>query len=136
MNFASAKKKRPRVTEINLTPLIDIVFQLLIFFLITTSFVQNPGIDVDLPKSSSDSVLDDKNSVTIAITAEGRIIHDGVAVSLDELKEKLRARHKQRADAVVIIQADATTNHGKVVEVMDAARAAGFADLAIATDKQ
>lgn len=132
MNFRGHRHRRGGA-EINLTPLIDIVFQLLIFFLITTTFVQNPGIDVELPKASAEPAKNDPESVIIGITSEGRVVHEGRAVSLEELRERLAAHHQQRPKALVIIQADTETSHGKVVEVMDLARQVGFEALAIAT---
>lgn len=135
MDFAG-HRRRSRMAEVNLTPLIDVVFNLLIFFLITTTFVQNPGIDVDLPKATDAPVQPNADSVIIAITAEGRIIHEGRVVSTDELREQLARHHEQRADAMVIIQGDTKTDHGKVVEVMDIARQIGFRQLAIATEAE
>jgi biopolymer transport protein ExbD/biopolymer transport protein TolR len=125
--------RRRTLSDINLTPLIDIVFNLLIFFLITTTFVQNPGIEVDLPKATSSPTTQQSDNVVIAITSDGRIIHEGKAVSVDELGERLREHHKQRPQALVIVEADTATSHGKVVAAMDAARQAGFSQLAIAT---
>ncbi|MFC1611465.1 ExbD/TolR family protein [Myxococcota bacterium] len=135
MNFAS-RRRRSRITEVNITPLIDVVFNLLIFFLITTTFVQNPGIDVDLPRATDAPVQPQADSVIIAVTANGRLIHEGRAISDDELEHRLREHHKVRQNAIVIIQADKATSHGKVVEVMDLARRVGFHDLAIATEAE
>ncbi len=134
MNF-SARKKR-HITEINLTPLIDIVFNLLIFFLITTTFVQNPGIEVDLPKATQSAEQANDDAVIVAVTEEGRLIYGGAAVSIDELREKLEEKRGEREDDTVIIQADAETPHGKVVEVMDLARQIGYRQLAIATEAE
>jgi biopolymer transport protein ExbD len=135
VDFAS-RRRRSRIAEINLTPLIDVVFNLLIFFLITTTFVQNPGIEVDLPKATDAPVQPQADSVIIAVTENGRLIHEGRSVSMQELEERLRAHHEQRASAMIIIQADAKTPHGTVVEVMDLARRIGFPDLAIATEAE
>jgi len=136
MNFAANRSRRRRITEINLTPLLDIVFNLLIFFLITTTFVQNQGIDVNLPKASDTPVETKNNSVIIALTRDGLMIHENQSVSKDELRERLVEHHKQRSSAMVIIQADEETEHGRVVEIMDLARSVGFAQLAIATEAQ
>ncbi|MBI3179249.1 MAG: biopolymer transporter ExbD [Deltaproteobacteria bacterium] len=135
MDFSPRRRRRTQ-SAIDLTPVIDIVFNLLIFFLVTTTFVQNPGIEVDLPKATSAQVDPKAEHVIIAVTSDGRYVHEGKAVSLDELEARLKEHHKQRADAMVIIQADTSTPHGKVVEVMDAARRVGFAQLAIATEAQ
>ncbi|OGQ78928.1 MAG: hypothetical protein A2289_04065 [Deltaproteobacteria bacterium RIFOXYA12_FULL_58_15] len=135
MEFAS-RRRRTRITEINLTPLLDIVFNLLIFFLITTTFVQNPGIEVNLPKATDAPVQPQADSVIIAVTSDGSLIYEGRRVSVGELEERLTEQHKRRKGGTVIIQADSATSHGKVVEVMDLARRIGFADLAIATEAE
>ena len=135
MHFTS-RQRRSRIAEVNITPLIDIVFNLLIFFLITTTFVQNPGIEVELPKASDAPVQPNSESVIVAVTSDGRLVHEGRAVSQEELELRLREHHKVRPSALVIIQADTTTQHGKVVEIMDLARRVGFGQLAIATESE
>jgi biopolymer transport protein ExbD len=133
MNFR--KRGRRPATQIDLTPLIDVVFQLLIFFLITTTFVQNPGIEVDLPKATTAQVAQDGEQVIVGVTKDGRYVHQGRAVSDDELEEALKARMPTSPDRapVMVIQADEGTPHGKVVHVMDLARRLGYGQLAIAT---
>ena len=133
MNFSARDKKRG-LTEINLTPLIDVVFILLIFFLITSTFVQNPGIEVQLPKASSAPPTSEQSSLVITVTEQGRIIHHGEAVALDELEVRLKSLHAKSPEQLVIVQADQATEHGQVVEVMDLARKVGFNMLAIATE--
>lgn len=138
MNFRSGRRRRTPVA-LDITPLIDIVFNLLIFFLITTTFVQNvqyPGIEVELPKASNAPTSTQGENVIVALTAEGRVVHEGRAMSLDELKERLEAHRRERPNALVIVQADKETEHGRVVEVMDTARAVGFSQLAIATEAE
>lgn len=134
MNFSNPARKRRQPAEVNITPLVDIVFNLLIFFLITSTFVQNPGIEVDLPKASASPLTAESDNVILAVTSDGRLIFEGELVSDDELQGLLTERHAAEPTATVIIQADNTTDHGKVVRVMDLARKAGFAKLAIATE--
>ena len=133
MNFSARDKKRG-LSEINLTPLIDVVFILLIFFLITSTFVQNPGIEVQLPKASSAPPTSEQASVVITVTDQGRIIHHGEAVGIDELEIRLKGLHAKSPEQLVVVQADEATQHGQVVEVMDLARKVGFNMLAIATE--
>ena len=138
MDFSHGRRRRG-TTEVNLTPLLDIVFNLLIFFLITTTFVQNPGIEVELPKVSNAPEAGPSDPIIVAITAEGQYIHEGRVVTAAELSEQLAShwqkRQQQHTETAVIIQADAATPHGKVVEVMDLARKVGFEKLAIATEE-
>ena len=128
------RKRRNGITEINLTPLIDVVFLLLLFFLITSTFAgENPGIQVELPKANAQSVQGESENILVTVTEEGRFLFESRAVSGEELKTELTTRRQQAKDAVVIVQADTKTNHGKVVEVMDIAKQVGFNQLAIAT---
>ena len=135
MDF-SHKHRRRGLTEVNVTPLIDVVFNLLIFFVITTTFVQNPGIEVELPKASTAPGSQASDSVIIAITQQGQMIYEGRALSSEELRQTLNNHYAARKTATVIIQADEMTAHGKVVEVMDLARQGGFQSLAIATEAE
>lgn len=135
MNFRNSRRIRGSAT-IDLTPVLDVVFILLIFFLITSTFAQqtNSGIDVELPRASTTPNPQESESIIIAISEEGQFIRDGQAVSPEELATQLSALHTERPQATVIVQADVHTQHGKVVEAMDLARKAGYERLAIATE--
>lgn len=132
MNF-STRTKRRGLTDINLTPLVDIVFILLIFFLITSTFVQSPGIDVNLPKASSSADTTEAQSVVITVTENGQLVYAGEEMDLGSLQDTLEKIFKETPDRQIVIQADEQTDHGAVVEAMDAARGAGFRRLGIAT---
>ena len=120
--------------QLDMTPLVDVVFLLLIFFMLSTSLSVNPGIKIDLPKSSAEQVKKRKTTLRVAIEAGGRIFLDGKKLSLAQLREKFQAvDKKQRDDALVVIEADKKVYHGLVVKVMDAAKSAGLNKLAIAT---
>ena len=133
MNF-SVRATRKRDAEINITPLIDIVFILLIFFLITSTFVQDSGIKVDLPRANQSSSTGTNHQIVVTVTADGRMVYEGEALSKDELQEKLTGLYKEKVEQMFIIEADATTQHGIVVSIMDLAKETGFQSLAIATD--
>ena len=135
MNFSSNKKRRPAI-EVNITPLIDIVFILLVFFLITATFSQNPGIEVDLPKASSSTQKEQEDVIIVSLTKEGNLILQGQMFSLDALESELDKMFATRTKATIIIQADAKTHHVNVVKVMDISRKIGFTKLAIATETE
>ncbi|MBI2608163.1 MAG: biopolymer transporter ExbD [Deltaproteobacteria bacterium] len=131
MNFKKGRVKEPVLIEI--TPLIDVVFLLLIFFMVSTTFVSAPGIKVDLPEATAQDIVRKKEDVTIVLKTNNDIIFNQVKVSFLELKQKLNQTAVTHKDTLVIIKADTTVSHGRVVEVMDAARASGLTQLAIAT---
>ena len=131
MQFKLANKKN---TGMDITPLVDTVFNLLIFFALSLNFVTSPGIQVKLPKSSAEQFPTEKTEIIVAITRDGNVFVDQKPISRDKLYEKLNnSPQKSKEQGLVIIQADEITAHGKVVEVMDAVKRAGWARLAIAT---
>ena len=117
--------------EINISPLIDVVFILLIFFIVTTTFVQETGVDVNKPQAISAEDLE-KQSVMIAITSSGQVFYGGRNIGtagVRPLVERLLARE----DLPVVIQADRTVNADLLVRVIDEAKLAGANSVNIAT---
>jgi len=133
VNYGAARGRRepPRV---DVTPLIDIIFQLVLFFMVSTTFVTSPGIQVDLPRSSAQTILRDQQDVNIWVTDTGAVYVDREAVSWDDLTAVLRKAAEADPNSMVIIKADTGVNHGRVVAVMDLARSRGLTRLAIATE--
>jgi len=136
LEFRNPKSSKRLEAMIDVTPLIDVVFLLLIFFMITTTFVNNPGMVVDLPKANSSDSPSQMVDLTIAVTLEGEIIFQNRKVSLSELEAELESLAKDKSSTTVIVQADSATQHGTVVKVMDLAKTAGFEKLAIATQPE
>lgn len=132
MHFRREKKDTSII--INITPLIDVVFILLIFFAVTTSFVSPSSIKLDLPKAKGESVEEKKN-VRVAVDSNGGIFVDGEAVKDEELEERLKVLKSVNPEAVIIIEADEKSLHGKVVYVIDKAKSADFTRFAIATEE-
>ncbi|MCU7959043.1 MAG: biopolymer transporter ExbD [gamma proteobacterium symbiont of Bathyaustriella thionipta] len=119
--------------EINLAPMLDILFILLIFFLVTTSFVRESGIQVERPAASSAQAAE-ASSIMLAIAADGEIWLDGDSVDLRRLKQPLSRLHALTPEAPVVIQADRKADVGLLVRVMDQVRLAGIQDIAIAAE--
>jgi biopolymer transport protein ExbD len=124
--------------EINITPLTDIFLVLLIIFMVTSSVMAKvdaarSGVKVNLPHGAAKEVSAGKNDVTVAITTDGMMVVDGKEITADALKALFDAARARDAETQVIVQADADTHHGRVVAVMELAKAAGLHRLAIAT---
>ena len=135
MNFQDPAVGDEEIT-LELTPLIDMVFQLLIFFLLTTTFavnVKEGGIEVDLPRAKSAQIPSMTRHIVIAILKDGRIVVGGETMSESALLEKLVQVHKENPKTMVVVQADRTVDHGSVVRAMDMAVEVGLKSLAIAT---
>lgn len=122
------------VPEINLTPLIDILFTVLMFLILTTTFREATEMTIVLPESTTGEPLPSETAarVRIELAADGRIVIAGREVALDRLVETLRAL-PVTADTQLLLSADEGTPHGRVVQVMDAAREAGARQLSIET---
>ena len=115
--------------------MIDCVFQLLIFFMVTTVFAVQSGLKVDLPTSSTSDAPPEKD-LSIVISDKGEMDLNGTRVTMDNLEEQLRQQKDIFGSKVLIIKADKKSFHGVVVDVMDAAKIVGIEQLAIATDEE
>ena len=134
MMFSSRRSSdEPRV---DLTPMVDVVFLLLIFFMISTTFVETPGISVNLPESSIDVVEKEPQEIKVFINAKGVIVLDDQKVSTEDLRKQLASMGDKTAKTTFVLMADRAVSHGVVVEVMGIAKQAGFEQLAIATEKK
>ncbi len=131
MKFGRSRRADP---TLDVTPMIDIVFQLVLFFMVSTTFINSPGIEVDLPRSSSQVVLSDKNDLQIWMTLAGEVFVDDDPVGLGELRQRLRRAAERDTSTLVVLKADTGVEHGRVVTVMDMARSLGLSRIAIATD--
>ncbi len=133
MNLRPRRRGDP---EINLTSLIDVVFLLLLFFILTTSFNRESALRIDLPKASEQAAVEEQKPIMLSIDAAGEFYVDGrqvVNTQVESVKRVLRAAMGERKDPPLIISADAKTPHQAVVTAMDAARQVGLIHLSIAT---
>jgi biopolymer transport protein ExbD len=126
--------------EINITPLTDIFLVLLIIFMVTSSVIvrqtsdaggARAGIKVNLPKGGQSDVTPSEADMSVAVLEDGRLVLAGDVVSEEELKKAFDAAKQKNPGTLVIVQADQGVAHGKVVEVMEMAKAAGLGQLAI-----
>lgn len=132
MHFRKPRHKGGGI-NLDMTPMIDCVFNLLIFFALSFNFGVSPGIKVKLPEASAEALKKEKKEITVSISREGVLSVDGKTVNINELTSRFKELYNANPDAAVIIQGDEEAQHGKVVMVMDKAKAAGLNKLAIAT---
>lgn len=133
--MALGKRKRGEnegTDEINISPLIDVVFILLIFFIVTTVFVEETGVDVTKPQASSAVDLE-RNSVLIAITDTGKVVYGGREIGPAGVRAIVK-RLNQNDDMPVIIQADRTVPTSLLVRVIDEAKIGGAPSVDISTE--
>ncbi len=126
------QRRTPKKARIEIIPMIDTIFFLLVFFMISTlSMAQYRGMPVNLPKAASGQQAPPE-SAAITIDNQGRLFVDKQPVEKSMLGDLLRQQLDQTADLLVVINADDAVEHGRVVEVMDIARNANVARMAIA----
>ena len=129
------RKKRPRYQiQAPLTALIDIVFLLLIYFLLTTNFMVDEGIAIKLPQAKA-SMPQIEQTITVYVDRDGRSYLDNREISFTELFKRLKAMIGDRNDKLVVVRADRGVILNKAVKVMDVAKAAGAGRLCLATEK-
>ncbi|NQT81888.1 biopolymer transporter ExbD [bacterium] len=127
-------KRRLTISKgfLDMTPLIDVVLLLLIFFMLSSSFVFNPGVKVDLPEYTSSESLD-KSDLVVTITREGLYLYNDNSILLRELENKFRQAASENPNARLIIKSANEVPHGIVVKVMVMAKEAGIKNQAFAT---
>lgn len=133
MNLRQVKSDEP---DVNITPLIDVVFLLLIFFMVSTTFERESEIEVTLPEASIDAPIEEEFVIEVTINAQGTYFVNGQRVintQTSTLKQAMLKVAEGRQDPPIIVSADANATHQAVVRVMDAARQLGFVHLSFAT---
>jgi biopolymer transport protein ExbD len=118
-------------TEINLSPMIDCIFILLIFFIVTTVFVEEPGVEILKPDATVDADLE-KNSILIAISSDNRVVYGGKELGIAGVGARVR-QLLYKDDLPVIIQADARADHGVFSDVWSEVKNAGAKKISLST---
>jgi len=135
MKLRKFLKNKTTISLIDLAPMTDMVFQVLLFFILSSSFIVEPGIRVNLPKSQT-SEIQVQQKLMITIDEKQQIFIDKKFISLDDLERQLKLMLPYYSEKIVVIRADKSVPHGLVVKVMDIAKIAGAEKLAIATEKE
>jgi biopolymer transport protein ExbD len=120
-------------SEVNLTPMLDVVFIMLIFFIVTASFVKEAGIDVNRPDAAT-AERKEKGNILVAISADDQIWIDRRLVDPRALRANIERMHAENPNGAVVIQADKKSTNGLLVQVMDASRQAGAKNVSIAAE--
>jgi len=120
-------------SEVNLTPMLDVVFIMLIFFIVTASFVKEAGIEITRPPAAT-AERKERGNILVAITKDNQIWIDRRQVSPQALRANIERLHAENPQGSVVIQADEKSQNGLLVRVMDAARLAGVNNVALAAE--
>jgi biopolymer transport protein TolR len=136
--MALAKRTQTFASEINVTPMVDVMLVLLIIFMVITPMLQK-GLNVDLAKTNNPIAMEDadkEDAVLVAITRDGSIFFDTEKVTLEGLTTKVSDKLSGRADKKIFIKSDARASYGKVVAVVDSVRAAGVDQVGLLTEQK
>lgn len=130
--------RRKRVTssvDIAMTPLVDLFLNILIFFLVTTSFTADTVFFVDLPEAKASQDLGETKKVSIQLSASGRVAFNNQVIEVSALKVALEQIPSERRNSIpVVLRADQNTSHGTVVKVIDILREVGLQNVGIVTE--
>ena len=128
-----AQKAADEGAAIDLTPMLDVVFIMLIFFIVTASFIKEAGVEVNRPEASTSNPKENVN-ILIAVTANDEIWMDGRRIDVRAVRANVERLHAENPKGAVVIQADNLSTTETVVKVLDASREAGVMDVSLATE--
>jgi len=131
INFRKSFRGNSKTTDINITPLIDMVFILLIFFVVTTSFVKETGVDINRPTAST-AVLKGKGAILVAVNQSGQIFMENKQIDIRSLRAHIERSLSDIPEGTVVIIADKVSYTGIIIRVMDQCRLAGAKKISIA----
>lgn len=134
MKFKRHSKLEYGIEQIDIAPLVDVIFQLLIFFMLSSSFTFQSGINVKLPKAVTSDVIKEENLI-ITITSENITYLNGTIITLEELKKSLK-EFSEKKDRPILIKADRRASVGRIVDVWDLCRNLGIEKINIATNQR
>ena len=133
LKFSRMLKRNKTISQINVTPMVDVMLVLLVIFMITAPLLK-VGVPINLPKTKAKALPEDQTPLSVTINKEEKIFVQNTEISLEKLIPKLISISKNRNDRKIFIRADKVLPYGKVVEVMAIITSAGFNKIALVTD--
>ena len=132
-DFLTAANTDTEESTVDITPMLDVVFIMLIFFIVTATFIKEAGIDVDKPEAAT-AVVQEKASILVAIDAKDQVWINRRQVDVRSVRSIIERLHAENPKGTVVIQADRESRNDILVRVMDASRRAGVYDIALAAN--
>ena len=133
MAFNFNRSDREPISEINVTPFVDVMLVLLIIFMVTAPLL-TVGVQVDLPETSADTLPEESEPLTLTINSKGEVFIQETKVEFNNLVKKILAVSKNRTDTRIYVRGDKTINYGRVLEVMGKLSGSGFTKVALISE--
>ena len=133
MSFQFNRSSKEPMSEINVTPFVDVMLVLLVIFMVTAPLL-TVGVQVDLPESSADSLSEDQEPLTLSINSKGEVFIQEYQVEFEKIVPKILAISNNRTDTRIYVRGDRSINYGRVLEIMGMLSGAGFSKLALISE--
>ena len=133
MTFKLKSSKKEPISEINVTPFVDVMLVLLIIFMVTAPLL-TVGVQVDLPETSADTLPEENEPLTLTINAKGEIFIQETKVEYEKIIAKIMAVSNNRTDTRIFVRGDKTINYGRVLEIMGMLSGSGFTKVALISE--
>ena len=133
MAFNLKRSEREPMSEINVTPFVDVMLVLLIIFMVTAPLL-TVGVQVDLPETSADTLPEEREPLTLTINSKGEVFIQETKIEFDNLTKKILAVSNNRTDTRIYVRGDKTINYGRVLEVMGKLSGSGFTKVALISE--
>ena len=133
MAFKLKRSDREPMSEINVTPFVDVMLVLLIIFMVTAPLL-TVGVQVDLPETSADTLPEESEPLTLTINSKGEVFIQETKIEFDNLIKKILAVSNNRTDTRIYVRGDKTINYGRVLEVMGKLSGSGFTKVALISE--
>tara|TARA_Y100000817_G_C16471528_1_gene373932 strand:- start:141 stop:557 length:417 start_codon:yes stop_codon:yes gene_type:complete len=133
MAFNLKRSEREPISEINVTPFVDVMLVLLIIFMVTAPLL-TVGVQVDLPETSADTLPEESEPLTLTINSKGEVFIQETKIEFDKLIKKILAVSNNRTDTRIYVRGDKTINYGRVLEVMGKLSGSGFTKVALISE--
>ena len=133
MAFIINRSKKEPMSEINVTPFVDVMLVLLIIFMVTAPLL-TVGVQVDLPETSADTLPEESEPLTLTINSKGEVFIQETKIEFDNLIKKILAVSNNRTDTRIYVRGDKTINYGRVLEVMGKLSGSGFTKVALISE--
>ena len=133
MGFKLRSSKKEPISEINVTPFVDVMLVLLIIFMVTAPLL-TVGVQVDLAETSADTLHDETEPITLTINAKGEIFIQETKVEYEKIIAKIMAVSNNRTDTRIFVRGDKTINYGRVLEIMGMLSGSGFTKVALISE--